>query len=451
MLISTVSACTRKRALKNLRLNIYKRKDEILAVLAKETRRTELECFSTEYIPSRSCVDWLLRSGESFFTPIALRTHYPLSFGFRKIVQSRIPLGNVLIIATWNYPLQITFRQVLLALYAGNNVYLKPPHQSLETCRIIYELFCSVEEYRTRIHFLSHDHTLLDDVWDKMDAVVFTGSTHIGKEIAHRAAQLSIPAIIEASGYDSVIIGSQTPSDELFDHLIWALTTHSGETCIAPKILWYPRGSEERILTTLQRKLQQYIDEVVWRGYTNSSVTNVIESFLRDSYTIGCRDIIRKGDSLAVIGCPSIDELFQLSQKSLHEYGIPFAPVLVCVPYESVADTQAWLTSKFCGLMTTTLGLSRKERKEVEKLSYSSVINHDEFLLAGGIPSVAMGGSGYSGIGRSGGFEYMSQLTKTQTVVTPGLLTSLSRPRWDIFTGKDKTAKAFLERMMKRG
>lgn len=438
-------------ALRSLGGSLKLRKDELLKTLAEETRRSELESFTTEYIPSLACIKWLQSSGESFFTPTRLRAHTPITFGYRKIIEKRIPLGTILIITTWNYPLQITFRQVLLSLYSGNTVYLKPPQQAERTCKILFEMFRSVSEFTDKIHLLPSDHNALADIWSRIDGVVFTGSTRIGKEISYKAAEHSIPAIIEASGYDSVITGEDIPSDSLFDHLVWALTTHSGETCIAPKILWYKKKNAEKCKSTLTEKLRVYTNEIQWKGYTNSSVIQAINSYINDAHRYGFTDIYRNGEKVALLEAPSLEALEEVSHNALTSHGIPFSPVLVCVPYSNFEDIKRWMSSKYSGLMVTTLGLNNRERRQIEEVSTVSVINHNEFLTAGGIPAVALGGSGFSGIGRSGGFEYMRQITKTQAIVTPGIFTSLSRANWSVFTKKDNIGYRFLMRKMKRG
>lgn len=446
-----MTSLERKKVLRSLSGSLKLRKGELLKTLAEETRRSELECYTTEYLPSVACVKWLQSSGESFFTPISLRAHTHISFGYRKIIEKRIPLGTILIITTWNYPLQITFRQVLLALYSGNTVYLKPPQQAERTCKILFEMFRCVSEFTDKIHLLTSDHNALEDIWSRIDGVVFTGSTRIGQEISYKAAEHSIAAIIEASGYDSVITGENIPSDSLFDHLVWALTTHSGETCIAPKILWYKKKNAEKCKTILIEKLRAYTNEVQWKGYTNSSVSLSITSYIDDAHRHGFADIYRNEEKVALIEAPSIEALEKVSLNALSNGGIPFAPVLVCVPYSNFDDLKRWMSGKYVGLMVTTLGLTSRERRQAEEVSSVSVINHNEFLTSGGIPAVALGGSGFSGIGRSGGFEYMRQLTKTQTIVTPGIFTSVSRANWSIFTKKDSIGYRFLERMMKRG
>lgn len=441
----------RKKALRSLRSLLKLRKGELLKTLAEETRRSELECYTTEYLPSVACIKWLQSSGESFFIPTRLRAHTPISFGYRKIIEKRIPLGKVLIITTWNYPLQITFRQVLLALYSGNTVYLKPPQQAERTCKILFEMFRSVSEFTDKIHLLTSDHNALGDVWSRIDGVVFTGSTRIGKEISYKAAEHSIPAIIEASGYDSVITGEDILSDSLFDHLVWALTTHSGETCIAPKIFWYKKKNTDIYKNILTEKLRAYTNEVQWKGYTNSSVSQSITSYIDDAHRHGFTDIYMNEERVALIEAPSIEALEEVSGNALSNGGIPFAPVLVCVPYSNFDDVKRWMSGKYAGLMVTTLGLTGRERQQIEATVDVSVLNHNEFLVAGGIPSVALGGSGYSGIGRSGGFEYMRQLTKTQTIVKPGLFANISRSHWKVFIDKDNIGYRLLKRKMNRG
>ncbi len=441
----------RIRALRGLRRSLREHKDTLLKTIAEETRRSEREVFATEFIVSQSVVRWLRSSAAEIYIPKKLRSFLPFSFGRRKMVEHRLPLGNILIIGTWNYPLQIHFRQIALALFAGNTIYFKPSPNAEKSCKIIYDIFASVYELKERTVYLSSDPSSIDAVWEKIDGVVFTGSVAVGKLIAHKAAEKFIPAIIEASGNDSVVTGEELPKKLYMDHLLWALTTHSGETCIAPKILWYKRKNREALLSALHLSSQDPLNAREFKGYMTSNTKHAIESFIKE----GCENynlklIERDKDQYVLLEAPDRESLKAHTLHCMMGKGVPFASVLTLIAYDSIDEVTEWTQSEYGGLMTTTLGLSKQERNQIERECGTSVVNHNEFLISAGIPSVSMGGSGWSGVGRSGGVEYMRQLTKTQTIVTPGFFSRIALPQWAIFNGKDKVGSRFLERMKRK-
>jgi hypothetical protein len=155
-------------------------------------------------------------------------------------------------------------------------------------------------------------------------------------------------------------------------------------------------------------------------------------------------------DQLLVVELRSPADAAELTEACLASDGIPFAPVLACVAYDDLAEPLEWSNGPFAGLGTTTFAMTSSERRRCERMCGTSFVSHSEAVVAAGIPAVAMGGSGTSGIGRSGGLELLRQLTRSRTIISPGLGASLALPRWAIFNGKDAIAHRFLQRMMRK-
>lgn len=110
------------------------------------------------------------------------------------------PLGIVLIIGAWNYPLTVLLEPFIGALSAGNCVVLKPSEVSSNTAIILAELIPKYMDTKM-VRLVNTDgpgtRALMDLKWDH---VFFTGSSKIGTLIYEEAAKQLTPVTLELGG-----------------------------------------------------------------------------------------------------------------------------------------------------------------------------------------------------------------------------------------------------------
>ena len=107
------------------------------------------------------------------------------------------PLGNVLIIAPWNYPFQLLMMPLIGAISAGCCAILKPSPDAPATAalvgRIIAEIF--PQEYVTVVQGGKDENTIL--LSHRFDIIFFTGSTRVGRVVMEAAAKHFTPVVLE--------------------------------------------------------------------------------------------------------------------------------------------------------------------------------------------------------------------------------------------------------------
>jgi aldehyde dehydrogenase (NAD+) len=145
-------------------------------------------------------INTALKNLRLWMRPEKVKTNLLNFPSFSQIIQE--PLGVVLIIGAWNYPLQLLLTPLVGAIAAGNCAVLKPSEFASATeklvVKIIQEIFA--EEY---ILIIPGDGS---EVIPKMlenftfDRIFFTGSTRIGKIIYQMAAEKLIPVTLELGG-----------------------------------------------------------------------------------------------------------------------------------------------------------------------------------------------------------------------------------------------------------
>src|SRR5699024_2259839 len=124
----------------------------------------------------------------------------PMSHKGTKNYIHKDPYGVVLVIAPWNYPIQLTLLPVITAIGAGNTVVIKPSEFAPHTSQLIQEMFSSTfgESY---IAVVEGDKTASQALLnEQFDYIFFTGSTAVGKIIMEKASKHLTPVTLELGG-----------------------------------------------------------------------------------------------------------------------------------------------------------------------------------------------------------------------------------------------------------
>ena len=162
------------------------------------------------------------------------------------------PLGTVLIIAPWNYPLQLAISPLIGAIAAGCTVVLKPSEVSTATAALLEEL----------CHQAFGDDGLVTVVQggpevsqhllaEKWDLVFFTGSTRIGQVVMEAAAKHLTPVVLELGGKSPCIVDEDTDIAVTARRIAWGKAFNAGQTCVAPDYVLVHRAVKQPLLDAL--------------------------------------------------------------------------------------------------------------------------------------------------------------------------------------------------------
>ncbi len=214
--------------------------DALWADLHKSYEEAYLTEISIVYGEIRQHLRHLLRWArkEKCPTPITL---FP-----SRSYQVKEPLGNALIIAPWNYPVQLLLNPLVGAISAGCTAMLKPspyvPTVSAVLAQLVSETFDP--EYIALVQGNREvNGALLEMRWDM---IFFTGSPDLGKKVMAAAAKNLTPVVLELGGKSPCIIDRSADIAVAAKRIAWGKTLNAGQTCIAPDyILIHPDIKEE--------------------------------------------------------------------------------------------------------------------------------------------------------------------------------------------------------------
>ncbi|KOM41565.1 hypothetical protein LR48_Vigan04g176300 [Vigna angularis] len=169
------------------------------------------------------------------------------------------PLGVVLVISPWNYPMLLALDPVLGAIAAGNAVVLKPSEIAPATSSLLEKL---IEKYMdqsiVRVVQGAVDETtaLLQQKWDK---IFYTGNGKVGRIVMTAAAKHLTPVLLELGGKSPVVVDSNINLKVAARRIIsgkWGL--NNGQSCISPDYVITTKDYAPKLVDALKTELQEF-------------------------------------------------------------------------------------------------------------------------------------------------------------------------------------------------
>lgn len=179
--------------------------------------------------------------------------------GRSKVVKE--PLGNALIIAPWNYPVQLLLNPLVGAISAGCTAMLKPspyvPNVSAVLVQMIQATF--PEEYIAIVEgHRDVNQMLLEARWDM---IFFTGSPDLGKKVMEAAAKHLTPVVLELGGKSPCIIDKTANLKVAAKRVAWGKLLNAGQTCIAPDYLLVHEDVKDEFLALLAKAFDHLLGQ----------------------------------------------------------------------------------------------------------------------------------------------------------------------------------------------
>lgn len=167
------------------------------------------------------------------------------------------PLGTVLIMAPWNYPVQLLISPLAAAVAAGNTVVAKPSELSPATSETIVSL---ADEYldTEAIVFVEggvpEATALLDQRWDH---IFYTGNGAVGRVVAAAAAKHLTPVTLELGGQSPTIVDKDANLKLATERIASGRWLNAGQTCIAPNHVFVHEDVEKELVDRLVASLRK--------------------------------------------------------------------------------------------------------------------------------------------------------------------------------------------------
>ncbi len=168
------------------------------------------------------------------------------------------PVGVVLVIAPWNYPLQLSLAPAVAAIAAGNAVVIKPSEHAPRTAARLAERVPSalppglvqvVEGGPDTAHAL---------IGQGFDHVLFTGSQRVGALVAEAAGRRLTPVTLELGGKCPALVDRSADLRLAARRVAWAKFLNAGQTCVAPDFVLVPEDRYDEFSDRLGENLERF-------------------------------------------------------------------------------------------------------------------------------------------------------------------------------------------------
>lgn len=248
---NTRSIAFRKKALHNLEHALRRHESALADALWTDLHKSYEEAYLTELGMVYAEIKTHLRHISRWAKP-QIVAPTPSVFPSRSKVLYE-PLGTALIIAPWNYPVQLLLNPLVGAISAGCTAVLKPspyvPHVAQVLEQIVSEAFD--ENY---VVLVQGDRTVNAALLEqRYDIIFFTGSPALGKIVMASAAKNLTPVVLELGGKSPCIIDSDADIALAARRVAWGKALNAGQTCIAPDYLLVHESVKEHFVEELKR------------------------------------------------------------------------------------------------------------------------------------------------------------------------------------------------------
>jgi succinyl-CoA reductase len=248
----------RARVLRGISERIGAQKEELARLIAREVgkpiadARVEVERAVGVY--ALAAEEIRLLTGETFPADA-----YPLPAGneSRVLFSVRDPIGVVVAIAPFNFPLNLLSHKVAPALAAGNPVVVKPTSAAPLTALALAQIAQDAGVPPGVLNVVTGPggavgNTLIEHPRTRL--ITFTGSTEVGKGIAERAGRHAKRVILEMGGMDPFIVLEDAPLEATAAAAARGAFAYSGQVCTASKRLLVAEGIADRFARALAER-----------------------------------------------------------------------------------------------------------------------------------------------------------------------------------------------------
>ena len=380
---------------------------------ARTPLRLDHETVSAELIPLADGIAWLCKHAPGILADrqLGVRGRPVWLWGVDSTIRRR-PLGDVLILGTWNYPLLLAGIQTAQALAAGNRVLIKPAAGTESLVRRWVEAFFAGGVPRDQIAVLDSSTDAATGAIDAgVDLIVLTGSAATGRAVARRAAETLTPCILELSGCDAVIAMPGADNDRLAAALHFGLRFNSGATCIGPRRLIsvdQPCGAIEPLLARLQTADPLAIHPAAL-GNAVDLIESAIDAGAVDLVGLFDADAVRRSQRMSPVVLTGVPADHPVASADV------FAPIMTVLPPMSIDEAVTAVNDCPYRLAASVFGPRAAAAALAQRLDVGSVAVND-MIAPTADPRVPFGGRGASGYGVTRGREGLLAMTAVQTM-----------------------------------
>ncbi len=432
-IVRRTSAAQRTAKIRRLADTLLDRRQTFADALQADFRKAPVETDLTEIKAVTKEARHAVAQLDDWMAPD--RVTSPLLFtGTRSEIHYE-PKGVVLIMAPWNYPVNLTLGPLVGALAAGNCVVLKPSEHAPHTAAALKGLIADLYDER-EVTVLTGGPDVAEALTAQpFDHIYFTGSPAIGRRVMKAAAEHLTSVTLELGGKSPALVDTTADLEQAAGRIAWSKFTNAGQTCIAPDYVLVEAHVRDALIDRLRNTVHRFYGASAAAQRTSDDYARLVHEEHYEAVVTLLTGAVDAGATVALGGQYDAETNF-VAPTVLTDVPLDadimqdeiFGPLLPIIAVQSLDDALQIINDRppplslyvFSERETTVDTLLRRTT------AGSTCVN--EGLLHFINPNLPFGGKGQSGIGRGHGRRGFREFSNERSVLRRSYGSDLLRP-----------------------
>ncbi|MFU8831276.1 MAG: aldehyde dehydrogenase family protein [Wenzhouxiangella sp.] len=322
------------------------------------------------------------------------------------------PLGVVLVIGAWNYPVQLLLSPLIPALAAGNCVVLKPSEVAAHTAALMADLIPRYLDQRAvRIVEGAVEETT-ELLKQRFDHIFYTGGSAVGRIVMRAAAEHLTPVTLELGGKSPCVVDAGADLKSAARRVVWGKCLNAGQTCIAPDYVMVTSEQHDALISAMADELKaMYGDDrlgsVDFASIINQRHFNRLRGYMSNGQIAIGGQVDEQRTRIEPTVLTGIGPDDAIMQEEV------FGPILPILKVDDLDEAIAFIRERDKPLAAYLFTTSREsETRFVNQVSTGNLCINDVLMFMS-VPELPFGGVGMSGMGQyhgKAGFDRLSHL-----------------------------------------
>ena len=407
------SLSVRKDRLLRLRKALLNHEQALNTALHQDLRKSREEVWASEIGMVIAELNEAIGSLKKWMAPKRVGTNF-LNWPSKSYLYNE-PLGLVLIIAPWNYPVQLLFNPLIGALAAGNLAVLKPSEFTPATEEVMRSIVQEAFTPEEVLYVTGDGAVVVPDLLQSFtfDHVFYTGSTSVGRLVYKMAADRLVPVTLELGGKSPTVVESDANLRVAAKRIAAMKFLNCGQTCVAPDYILVHRSVHDRFIEELKAAVTKFYSQQPKQSESFGRIVNTRQFDRLVSYLGNDKILFGGGNDRSDLYIePTLLTNVSLDSAVMNEE--IFGPVVSVMSFDDEADAIAKANDSEFGLSgsiwTNNSGKAIRVARAVESGNLSVNSNSSVRYWT------PFGGYKQSGLGRELGPDALDSFTEVKNV-----------------------------------